>query len=647
VHQHPQGIEIEINSHCNMACDYCPNSIDSRIEQGEIEFDLYLKIMNQLKEKNYKGQISFSFYNEPLLCTNFNKIIEATHKYLPDCFMTLYTNGTLINSQKRAIELINLGIGEIIVTKHEDVKNFKFENVYHELPDKFKIKYTLKSHTDLKLTNRGGSLKHLGLRASGNIPCRIPYIMMTVTIKGNVLSCFEDYKQENIMGNVKDENILDIWNNKSFSKFRKNLLAGKRHLYNICKNCNRIDEDLQEENEINLKYKEKHFLGSEEINAVTKIIESGKLFRYQSTAGECSLAEKEFADKIDSKYALMVTSGTNALVISLAAAGIGPGDEVLIPAYTFVATAAAVVQVGAIPIVVNIDNNFGICLREIKEKVTNKTKAIIPVHMDGLCCDIEEIVMFAKNNNLVVIEDVCQAMGGKFKGKSLGTFGDFGCFSLNMDKILTSGEGGIIITNKKENYEKICSLSDSAFSFSPHHKDFFQEINPTLGFSSRVSEITGVIFREQIKKLDKILLEYRVRKEILVEIINGVDQFETFLGHDSVGECHISLHLRFKDAEASAIAGKKLRNYKIMASPVSMRPGHVVWKWSKILGERSHINNKLNPYLLSDKKYTYPVSDFLVSMDIIMCTLKLDINVNWSLEETKTIGEKIVAATTS
>jgi radical SAM protein with 4Fe4S-binding SPASM domain len=637
----PQAIEIEINSHCNLACSYCPNSIDERIEKGNMDLDLYRTLLNQLKEKNYSGKIAFDFYNEPTLAKEFDQYIKLAKQTVPLCFLSLYTNGTQIKTLERSKELIDIGFGEVIITKHEAITELAIEQFYDHMPKEYQSKYILRGFNDLTLTNRGGTLENVGTKKPGNIPCRIPSIMMTVTVKGNVLTCFEDFSQDHMVDNISNKNIIDIWNSEAFNLFRKNLLLGKRDLYKMCSQCNRIDEDLKEQLGINTMKKEKHFLGQEEVEAAAKVILSGNLFRYQSTESQCIKFENEFSTKIGAKHSLLITSGTNALITALAASGIGPGDEVIIPAYTFLATAAAVVAVGAIPIVVNIDHQFGISLTEISKNINDKTKGIIPVHMDGLCCDIEGIIKIAEKRKLVVIEDACQALGAQLNGKFLGTFGDFGCFSLNKDKILTCGEGGIVVTNTQKNYEKVCTLSDSAFSFSPHHKDFFKEIIPTFGFSMRVSEISGAIMREQLKKLDMILAEYKLRKNIIKEILSKLEQIKIISGHDQEGECHIAIHLSVKDAEFASHLGKELRKKKIMAAPVSMRPGHVVWKWGKMLGELSHINDRQNPYLNNKKKYIYPKFNYLSTMDIIMSTLKIDIDLNWSLEETRNIAQRI------
>ncbi len=383
--------------------------------------------------------------------------------------------------------------------------------------------------------------------------------------------------------------------------------------------------------------RDKHNLGIEEIEAVSRVIRSGKLFRYQNQPGECRKFEESFARKFGANYAILVTSGTNALVAALLASKIGAGDEVIIPAYTFVATAAAVLNVGAIPVVVNIDQKLGINVDEIGNKITSKTKAIIPVHMDGMSCDICSVIDIAKKHNLIVIEDTCQAMGGTNTGRHLGTLGRFGCYSLNMDKIITCGEGGIVVTNSREDYETLCCVSDSAFSFSPHHADFFKAILPTLGQSMRASEISGAIAREQLKKIDLILNNYRqLKNEFLSFFYDQKDRSFTIInGYDRAGDCGTSVHLLCNNPIAANDLGKKLRENGIPAIPPSMRPAHIVWKWSHMLGKRSHVNTANNPYLLSkfDYDHSYEKFNYLETLDIVSRVLKFEIDFAWTLED--------------
>jgi dTDP-4-amino-4,6-dideoxygalactose transaminase len=180
-----------------------------------------------------------------------------------------------------------------------------------------------------------------------------------------------------------------------------------------------------------------------EIQAVRRVFARKKLFRYQLAGpGECDLFEREFARKIGTRHSLLVTSGTNALIAALSSCGIGPGDEVIIPAYTFVATATAVTSVGAIPVIVNVDESLGISPRAIEAAVTGRTRAIIPVHMDGLSADLRPILRIARKHDLRVIEDVAQAIGGSYRGRRLGSWGDFGCSPSTRTRTSRAAKGG-------------------------------------------------------------------------------------------------------------------------------------------------------------------------------------------------------------
>lgn len=383
-----------------------------------------------------------------------------------------------------------------------------------------------------------------------------------------------------------------------------------------------------------------YFIGDEEIAALKKLFSKKKLYRHQAYASECDLFEKEFSDYVGVPHSLLLTSGTNALLVSLLAAGIQTGDEVLIPAYTFVATAAAVVQAGAIPIIVNIDKNLSLDIADAKNKISARTKALILVHMDGLVANVAAAEKFCAQHSLVFIEDIAQAIGASHDGKKLGAFGTFGCFSLNENKNISCGEGGILITKERKAYEKAFCLHDGPVQFNPNKKEFFTEITPFMGLSMRVSEIQGAIMRVQLTRLEFILSELRKRKSACLESLQEIPGVECITGY-SVGECASSLHLQFADPEKGALYGKALRAAGFMFVPVTNRPAHASWKWSHLLGDKAYLQPGLNPYLKSDKKYSYPVSDYLQSVDILARTLKMEIDINLSVEDTKKSGQKM------
>ena len=170
-----------------------------------------------------------------------------------------------------------------------------------------------------------------------------------------------------------------------------------------------------------------------EIEAVSEVLRSGKLFRFVENSNVAAF-EKEAAARLGVKHALMVNSGTSALICALTGVGIGPGDEVILPGYTFIATAAAIVGVGAIPVIAEIDDSLGLDPADVARKITPHTKAILPVHMQGVPCRLDALLELARKHNLKVVEDCCQCVGGQYKGKYTGTWGDAGAWSLNYYK---------------------------------------------------------------------------------------------------------------------------------------------------------------------------------------------------------------------
>jgi dTDP-4-amino-4,6-dideoxygalactose transaminase len=226
--------------------------------------------------------------------------------------------------------------------------------------------------------------------------------------------------------------------------------------------------------------------------------------------------EKLFASYVGAKYAVATSSCTTALHTSLAALGIANGDEVIVPSFTWIATANTVVYQNAKPVFVDIDlNNFNIDVNKIEEKITSKTKAIIPVHLFGLSCQMDKILKISKKYKLSVLEDAACAIGSCYKGKHVGLFGDIGCFSFHPRKLITIGEGGMAVTNNKELAIKMQKLRNHGAEESDlerHRKSKFQlSAFKLLGYNFRMTDIQGVLGITQMKKLEKIL---KKRKEL-------------------------------------------------------------------------------------------------------------------------------------
>lgn len=247
------------------------------------------------------------------------------------------------------------------------------------------------------------------------------------------------------------------------------------------------------------------YFADDEIAAVNRVLKSGKVNYW--TGEECKLFEKEFAEFIGCKYAISLANGTLALELALHALGIGSGDEVIVPARTFIATASAVVACGARPVVADVDPvSQNLTARTIAAVLTPKTKAVIPVHLAGWPCDMDPILDLAECHKLKVIEDCAQAHGAKYKNKYAGSLGDVAAFSFCQDKIMTTGgEGGMLLTNDRTIWEKAWSYKDhgknSAKSFAGKSGAGFRWLHESFGSNWRMTEMQAAIGRVQLSKL--------------------------------------------------------------------------------------------------------------------------------------------------
>ncbi|MCB0370815.1 MAG: aminotransferase class I/II-fold pyridoxal phosphate-dependent enzyme, partial [Bdellovibrionales bacterium] len=361
-----------------------------------------------------------------------------------------------------------------------------------------------------------------------------------------------------------------------------------------------------------------------------------KFFRYQAhQESECEIFEKLFSTYSHTKHSLLLTSGTNALYLALISSGIKKGDEVLIPAYTFVGTAASVLMAGGIPVIVNIDSQLSMSAEEVKNKITNKTKAIILVHMDGLVANVKGIKEIADKENLILIEDVAQAIGATYQNEPLGSIGKWGCYSLNENKNISCGEGGILTTSDTKLFNLAFQLHDTPVQFSPTKKN---ELTPNynyLGNSMRVSEIQGVIMQEQLKKLPKILNNLRERKKIYSEILFKTDSFSIPKSYDPEGECGSSIHLQFHKVEDAIEKSRILRENKHYFGLITSRPAHSCWSWSMLLNDKAFLDPNISPYFKNEKKYQYSKIDWMTSIDIVSRTVKMDIDFDLNIEDTE------------
>lgn len=255
-------------------------------------------------------------------------------------------------------------------------------------------------------------------------------------------------------------------------------------------------------------------LGSIEKEYLARAIDVG----YVSTAGPfVPEFEGEFARYVGVRKAVSVQSGTAALHIALYELGIGKGDEVIVPALTFIATINPILCVGAKPVVVDVDlDTWNINPEEIKKAITKKTEVIIPVHLYGNSCDMDSIMKIAEENNLYVIEDATESLGAAYKGRQTGTFGDMGCFSFNGNKLITTGGGGMVVTNDETKAEHIKFLVNQARDDS---KGYY---HPEMGFNYGMTNIEAALGLAQLKKIGEFLNKKRKLRQIYQEVLGDL-----------------------------------------------------------------------------------------------------------------------------
>lgn len=333
-----------------------------------------------------------------------------------------------------------------------------------------------------------------------------------------------------------------------------------------------------------------HTFGAEEIMAAQRVLETRRLFRYMPDAVEADEFERELAACLATRHAVLVSSGTAALVCALSALGIGPGDEVLISAYGFVGDALAVLAVGAVPIACEVDASLTIDPRDIARRATSRTRAVLPVHMNGFPCDMDAILALARARGIAVVEDACQAIGGSYRGRALGSIGDLGTFSFNQHKIITAGEGGAVVTDNQELYERSFITHDGSCSFSRH-----QLTQPVFaGMAFRASEITAVILRVQLTRLESILAALRRARDDLHAVLSLTCAIEHVPVHDWQGSCATCLAYAFEDG----LAARRFRDVAEAAGLdtfVGAAHGHSYAEWDVLHERRGGHSAAANP----------------------------------------------------
>ena len=325
-----------------------------------------------------------------------------------------------------------------------------------------------------------------------------------------------------------------------------------------------------------------YVFGAEEKKELMDVIESGNLFRYGTPGvdgfqAKVATFEREMAERLGHRHVVATSSGTGSLQCCLAALGIGAGDEVIVPGYTFIASISTVILANAVPVLAEVDESLTIDPTKIEQLITPRTRAIIPVHMLGNPCDMDPILEIAKKHGLYVIEDCYQAVGASYKGKRLGTIGDMGAYSLNVFKTITTGDGGFVGTSDDDLYERAFGFHDQGHK--PSRMGVEVGNRSIVGMNMRMNELTGAVAVAQGRKLDGILELLRKKKAMLKGALQGLPGLG-FRRINDPGECATLLTLLFETKEKAA------RFCEIMGtSPIANSGWHVYNNMEQVLNK--------------------------------------------------------------
>jgi dTDP-4-amino-4,6-dideoxygalactose transaminase len=386
-----------------------------------------------------------------------------------------------------------------------------------------------------------------------------------------------------------------------------------------------------------------YIVGEEEIAALANVIREGRLFRY-GVGDECDRFEKRYAAHLGVDHFALTVSGTYALSAAMIAVGLGPGDEVLIPAHTYMATATAVLTTGAIPVIVDIDDTITIDPAAIENAIGPRTRAVVPVHMWGTACNMDAIMEIARRHDLWVIEDSCQGVGGGYEGRKFGSIGDIGAFSFNYYKNMTSGEGGGVSTSDERLAKRARCAIDPCHFYWTGREDGDEADKPFAGNGGRASELTGAMLNVQLDRIDGIVAAMRAERK---QVIEGTRKLSNLglkpspmnsPGHDCAAHVFYQLPTaeeakRFTRIFPSVIAGKTGR--------------HTYTEWDQVLMGMGAAHPAMNPYnhpANAGCRRTYSKDMCAGSLDILNRTVMVPMHPKHSDAEIKAIIHNIGVA---
>ena len=386
------------------------------------------------------------------------------------------------------------------------------------------------------------------------------------------------------------------------------------------------------------------FFGDEERKEVNDVLETGILMRYgfdgpRKGIWKSKELEAAICKTFGTGYAQLTSSGTAALTTAMASFGIGAGDEVIMPAFTFVASFEAVLSMGAVPVLVDIDETLTLNPTAVKAAITSKTKCIMPVHMCGSMADLDALKVICDEHQLILLEDACQSIGGTYKGKHLGTIGHAGTFSFDFVKMITCGEGGVVMTNDQNIYTKCDAFTDHGHDHLG--VDRGADLHPFLGYNFRISELHAAVGLAQIRKLDTFLTIQRRNNHILRSYLEQVPGISFRVVPDPSGDSasFLSWFLPSQDKMEKAI--EALKSAGIFAGNFYWYANnwHYIKKWD-------HLKNVQSLYALNEAQQTalkkLSNTKFEVSDAIMSRCVSTAISLTWTEEQVHAKGAQFL-----
>jgi 8-amino-3,8-dideoxy-alpha-D-manno-octulosonate transaminase len=375
------------------------------------------------------------------------------------------------------------------------------------------------------------------------------------------------------------------------------------------------------------------------------VVQSGVLMRYGFDANrnghfKAKELEAEIRNYFGCTHAQLVSSGTAALTTAMSALGIGYGDEVICPAFTFVASFEAIISLGAVPVLVDVDDTLTLNPEAVQAAITPKTKCVMPVHMCGSMADMDALQAICEAHHLILLEDACQAIGGTYKGKKLGTIGHAGTFSFDYVKTMTCGEGGVIMTNSKDVY-----ISSDGYSDHGHDHtgiDRGADLHPFIGYNFRISELHAAVGLAQIKRLDEFLTIQKKNHALLKNTLATVPEITFRRVPDESGDSCSFVNWFLPSAEITQAVVEQMKVQNILAGNFYWfnNNWHYIRKWDHL--KNAITLNSLSPEL-KEKIIHHANKDFSASDAIMSRCISTAISLTWTEGQIKEKGEKMVA----